>query len=142
MTKLDSLCRKRELGRQRSLTWARKRWAASGMNHSFRLGRGLCYRKGSGSGFRAIRDMSALAISDASIAISHHSWVIFLPEDLVAQSSNRRRGRQTELRAAQRITSPWHNDQVKQSALTKGAQRAHNSLMQNKKQGVFKLFTL
>jgi len=41
------------------------------MNHSFRgyaLGRGLCYRKG--SGFRAIRDMSALAISDASIAIS------------------------------------------------------------------------
>lgn len=47
-----------------------------------------------------------------------------------------------ELRAAQRITSPWHNDQVKQSAPTKGAQRAHNSLMKKKKQGVFKLFTL
>lgn len=37
---------------------------------------------------------------------------------------------------------PWHNDQVKQSAPTKGAQRAHNSLLNKKEQGVFKLFTL
>lgn len=50
--------------------------------------------------------------------------------------------RQTELRAAQRTTSPWHNDQVKQSAPTKGAQRAHNSLMKKKKQGALHIVKL
>ena len=43
------------------------------MNHSFRVNplvEGFVIEKVVGSGFRAVRDMSALAISDASIAIS------------------------------------------------------------------------
>lgn len=44
------------------------------------------------------------------------------------------RARQTELRAAQGTTSPWHNEKVKQSAPTKGAQRAHNSLIKKKRE--------